>query len=392
MDAPFDRGEVDRASLDATERLRARLSSRPPTPPERRRASVLPWVIAGGLFVFSAGMIANPWFEASVRSRLPFADAPAPDAVAMKAMRSELAALQSRLPTADAAMPVERLARSEAMIESTTDQISRDAERIDRLTSDMAAISATLQSDRARSEAATATVVAVADRARSMLAVIIARRNVDEGRPFGALDPVLRQSFEARYPSAVKAVAALGAAPVTLAGLRRDFEAMRPAIGARPAAEARLSWWDTLTNTVAKTLSPRAADTEPSEAARAALERGDVQAAANHLRRLPGPRPAALTRWLDAVDRLGAGTQGLAVLENGVLLAPAALAVPQVPAVGQVIMPPPSAAAPTSAAPAIGRDRPTGTAGARAVVSNALRRVFDIRALLAIRLGVRSAV
>jgi hypothetical protein len=35
MEAPFDRGEVDRASLDATERLRARLSSRPASPSAR---------------------------------------------------------------------------------------------------------------------------------------------------------------------------------------------------------------------------------------------------------------------------------------------------------------------------------------------------------------------
>jgi hypothetical protein len=326
MDAPFDRGEVDRSSIEATERLRARLSGRPVAPAAPRRASVLPWVIAGALFVFTAGMIANPWFEARVRGRLPFA-APvaAPAAGDVAALQNRIAELEARAGPAAAAMPVERLARTEARIETSTDQIAREADRIDRLTSDVAALSATLAGERARSEAAIAAATTAADRAQAMLVLALARRAVADGRPFGALDPALRQSFEARYPAAVKAVTALGASPVTAAMLRRDFDALRPAIGAGPAAGARISWWDALTNSVSSVISTAPSATAPVPAATAALQRNDVRGAAAQLRRLNGPRPAALNNWLAAADRLVAGEDALTVLEAGVVLPPAAV-------------------------------------------------------------------
>jgi hypothetical protein len=46
------------------------------------------------------------------------------------------------------------------------------------------------------------------------------------------------------------------------------------------------------------------------------------------LRRLPAPRPPALTAWLAAADRLRAGNQALAMLETTTLLLPPATAAP----------------------------------------------------------------
>ncbi|GGE10454.1 hypothetical protein GCM10011529_16060 [Polymorphobacter glacialis] len=327
MDAPFDRGEVDRASLDATERLRARLSGRPLAPEKRPGRSILPWVIASLLFVFLAGLIANPWFERSVRSRLPFAGV----AVVEPAAEAEVAALEQRLRQleartgpADAPVPVERLARTEAQIETGADQLAREAERIDGLTGDVAGLAARLDADRERAEVATATANAAASRAQAMLVLVIARRTVDAGRPFGTLDPALRRSFEDRYPDAVKAITALGAAPVSLAILRSDFNAMRPAIGAAPIAPPRQTWWDALTGTISSAVS-RPADSAVAaapDAAAAALARGDIAGAAAQLRRLPSPRPAALSNWLAAYDRLQAGSQALAMLEAAMVLPP----------------------------------------------------------------------
>jgi hypothetical protein len=323
MDAPFDRGEVDRASLDATERLRARLSSRPVAPPARPARSFLPWAIAGALFVFVAGMIANPWFEAQVRNKLPFTAAvtskPA-DNAEIAVLRQQLARLE--FPAA-APPPSERLARTEARIETSSDQIARDAERIDRLTAEIAALSATQEADRARTEAANANAVAAAERAQAMLTLVLVRRAVDAGQPLGPLDAALRRAFEASQPDAVKAVAALGTAPVSLASLRRGFNSVRPIIGARPAADQRQSWWETLTTTISAAVSSPAPGSPLAapEAANAALARGDYVAAANHLRRLPGPRPQALANWLAAADRLQAGNQALAMLETTTLLA-----------------------------------------------------------------------
>ncbi len=336
MESPFDRGEVDRASLDATERLRARLSGTPrPTQTSRPRSS-LPWVVAGGLFVFSAGLIANPWFESTVRARLPFAEAIVPARAAepfeFKALQARLAQLEAQSGIAAAAAPVERLARTEARIETSTDQIARDAERIDRLTADMASLSATVAAEKARGDAATAVAVAAADRAQGMLTLVLVRRAIDAGRPLGGLDPVLRRSFEARYPQAVQQVVALGSAPVTLSSLRRDFNSLRPAIGGRPSDGARLSWWDTLTMTISDAVSRPAADT-PVEQAGAMLARGDIAGAAAVLRR-QSPRPAALGNWLAAAERWQAGNNALATLETATVLAPAdpvAVAIPAAP-------------------------------------------------------------
>ena len=303
MDAPFDRGEIDRASLDATERLRARLSGRPAAPPPVRR-SALPWVLAGALFVFTAGMIANPWFERSIRTRLSFSTTGITPAAAVAP-----APVPAIVPPT-AAPAAERLARAEAQVESSADQLERDAERIDTLTRDVAAIGARVDTETERTEAASAAATAAADRAQGMIAILLARDAIVAGRRLNGVEAVLSQSFEARYPQAVAAVAALGNAPVTLPALQRDFARLRPI---KPGAG--LDWWQTLTRSV------RAA-AAAHDAAAAALARGDIAAAANHLRRLAEPRSAAVAGWLASADRLQAGMAALTTLETAAIMAP----------------------------------------------------------------------
>ena len=315
MESPFDRGEIDRASLDATERLRTRLSGRPMTPVPAPRRSVLPWLLAGSLFVFTAGMIANPWFERSVRGQLPFGKIEAP-------VTAPVASAPPAAPVtvADGVMPAgERLARTEARIETSAEQLARDAERIDRLSSEVAALSARVAAETGRSEAASITAIAAADRAQGMIAVLLARQALEAGRRLNGMEPVLRQSFEARYPQAINAVSALGNAPVTLATLRRDFIGLNPT-----PANAGLDWWQSLTAAVRSVVTrPGDAPQAPRDAAAAALVRGDVAAAANHLRRLPEPRQAAVTVWLASADRLQAGMSALSTLETAAIMPPA---------------------------------------------------------------------
>lgn len=310
MDPAFDRGEIDRASLDATERLRARLSSRSAAPPKPPR-SVLPWVVVSGLFVFIVGMIANPWFEGAIRARLPLAAGPR---VAGVEVNSEVGS-----PAVGGALPAgERLARTEAQIETSVDQLARDAARIDKLTGEVAALTARIDSEAGRSEAASVKAVAAADRAQGMIAVLLARQAIEAGRPLGSIDYVLKQSFEARHPAAVGSISALGIAPVTLMALQRDFARLNPA-----TTGVQLDWWQTLTSTLQNLVS-RPVDTAQSanDAAARALARGDVAAAANHLRRLPPPRPPAVMAWLAAADRLQAGHAALATLEAAAITLP----------------------------------------------------------------------
>lgn len=338
MDAPFDRGEIDRASLDATERLRARLSSRPPAAQARRGGGRLPWVIAGSLFVFTAGMIANPWFERSVRDKLPFVDtavvAPANDSVQVKALAARIAQLEGRAASPAAPMPVERLARAEAKVETSTDQIARDAERIDRISTELTALSGRVDADRGRESAIAAAAADAAERAQGTMALMLARRTLDAGRPLGPLETVLRRSFQQRYPQAVTAVAALGAAPATPATLRRDFDALRRSVG-DTSGDTNKSWLATLASTVMGAVS-RPADTGPAplDAAAAALSRNDILAAANQLRRFsaaqrnPAQRVAA-DAWIDAANRWQTGHEGLNILETAVVLVPPAAVEPK---------------------------------------------------------------
>ncbi len=329
MDAPFDRGEIDRASLDATERLRARLSSPPVTPAAARRTGGLAWIVAGALFVFSVGMIANPWFEANVRGLLPFAvaqTATPPDPV-VGVLQSRLEQLETQVAASKggpaARVPAERLARTEAKVETSTDQIARESDRIDRLSNGVAGLTARVDADRARTDAANAAALLAANRAEAMLTLVLVRRAVESGRAFGALDAALRRGFEARYPNAVMSVTALGAAPVTLAGLRRGLSAALPPPGAGTSAPvSRQSWWDVLTATLSpKTVAaPIAVTSGPAARASAALARGDIVSAAAEVRRLPPPRSAAVSAWLDSVERLRAGLQGLSTLETASLL------------------------------------------------------------------------
>ena len=312
MDAPFDRGEVDRSSIEATERLRARFAGRPPAPAASARSSVLPWVVAGSLFVFTAGMIANPWFERTVRGQLPFGRTATTEVTA--------AAPAPAAPAVAATMPAgERLARTEAKIETSAEQLARDAERIDELTREVAALSARVEAETGRTAAASATAIAAADRAQGMIAVLLARDAIAAGRRFNGVEAVLRQSFGARYPQAVTAIATLGAAPVTLATLRRDFAGLDPV-----ATGQRLDWWQSLTNAMRSAIArPGDNGQSPYQAAAAALARGDVAAAAAQLRRLPAPQSAAVTAWLASADRLQAGMAALTTLETAAIMPPA---------------------------------------------------------------------
>lgn len=333
MDQPIDRGEIDRASLDATERLRSRLSGKPLATATRSRP-VLPWVLAAVLLTFALGLIANPWFERAVRSRLPFAEDVQRESNAGKiaALDAKLAAIETRAGTAAAApMPDERLARTEARVDVTGDQIARDAQRIDQLTRDIAALSARVEANNARIAAIADTSKAAADRAQAVLAVQLVRRAIDTGRPIGPLDAALRQSFEARYPAAVQAVSALGASPVTLASLRRDLDAMRVRPAAAGGPNQGKSWFDAFADSVSGVFSsasatPRLA-VSPLDAATAALARGDLAGATAQLRRVGDPTRPAVTSWINAAERLRIGTESLATLETATALLPPASAV-----------------------------------------------------------------
>ena len=307
MNEPLDRSDIGESSLAATERLRARLMTQGPadTRPPRRRGG-LAWAAAAALFAFAAGLIANPWFEDTVRGRLPFVPAAA-DRAEAAALDKRLVMLEQRR-TAAPVVAAERLARTEARVESSTDQIQRDAERIDGLTAQLAQVSARLAAEEASYAAMVAAAQGAADRAEAMLTVLLLRRAVDQGRTLDGLLPTTRRLFEESYAPEVTALAALSAAPVPQARLARELETLSDT----SAGAARPNWWEALTRQVESAFSSGEA-AGPVSRAQAAMRRGDVAAAAAALRRSPA---VGARGWLVAADRLLAGQAALSTLES----------------------------------------------------------------------------
>ena len=308
MNDPFERSDIGESSLAATERLRARLMTQGPAAqkPAARRSGIA-WAVAAGLFAFAAGLIANPWFEQTVRGRLPFVPAAAgPDTGALE---RRLAALERPKPGAPVAAS-ERLARTEAKVESSTNQIQRDAERIDDLNRQLAQLAARLAAEEARDASVVATAQAAADRAESMLTVVLLRHALAGGRTLDALLPATRRLFEENYGTEVAALVALSAAPVNRDRLARDLA------GLADAAPSRPNWWQALASRVETVFAGDEA-AGPVARAQALMQRGDVAGAALALRRSPALRGNGTARgWLAAADRLLAGEAALTALEG----------------------------------------------------------------------------
>ncbi|WP_353218045.1 hypothetical protein [Sandarakinorhabdus sp.] len=316
MNEPFDRGDINEASLAATERLRARLMSPPASAARGPRRSLLPWTITAVLLAFSVGIIANPWIEQTVRGRLPFLP-PAAETAEAAALAARLQALERRLPAtvSAAGQPIvaaERLAATEARVDSSTDQIERDARRIDQLTAQLSEIASRLAVAETRDAALIAAIKGTADRAEAMLTVLLLRRALDAGRPLDGLLPAARRLFTPGNEAAVAALVAVSAQPVSRAGLARELAGLADA----GQASARPDWWQALMVRVQSAFSGAEAGSAAAQA-RQALARGDIDRAAALLRASPATRADPQVRaWLASATRLRAAEAALAELES----------------------------------------------------------------------------
>ncbi len=343
---PFDDVGPGAGSRERLDRLRARVV-RPAARPER---SVLPWLISAVLLAFALGLIANPWFEHSVRSQLPGVvgapDATAPATTAMSAASSAaITTLQARLTAlethsaADAAgelgdsnstaasgvATADRLARIESRLDAAEHGSPPVTARLDQLTAAIATLSGRLDVAAQAQQAVVVSGTAAADNAKALLAVLAAHHAIDGGMRLGALEAPLRQQLMATYPAAVEAVAALGRDPVTLTGLREGFDRLRGQLTGEPPPSG--NWRSSLDAALATIVrvhpAPKTDSVTASVAAAAvALRAGDVTAARDRLAALPTVPRARAAAWLMAADRYVAGTRGLAALDAA-MLAPA---------------------------------------------------------------------
>ena len=295
---------------------------------------MLAWSLTAVLLAFALGLIANPWFERSVRSHLPgFAPTLAPTVADLAALDARVAALEARpamrvaAGTTTAADPVagERVARVEGSLATLGATVPATEARIDKLATDLAALTARLDATAAGTAAALDSATATAAQAQALLVAGAVRRQLAAGQRLGPLEPALRRDFAAHAAPQVEALAALGAAPVTPASLRAGLALLRPALTGAAAPGATRGWWESLRDGLAGiVVRPTAATTATDPAARVDgadrdLAAGDVAAAAAEVAALPAPLRPRTTAWLAAAARYQAGWSAMAALETQLL-------------------------------------------------------------------------
>ena len=318
----MDDSDLKSDARDATDRFRARIAAKP-IPVARSQRSVVPWILAALLFVFALGLIANPWFERSVRDHLPGFALGDGDGPEIAANRNRIDALDARIRAVEA-RPAQRLAAAPgsganervAAVEARLDGLERaqaaGTARIDALTSSVAALTGRVDASAGQTVLTLQAARADADRAQGALAVLAARRAIETGRAAPGLAQPLRALFGQRANPAVEAVAALTAAPVTTAGLRAGLARLRSGTAATGGG-----WWADLRSGLADIVSVRdrsAGGGDVLAQADAALAAGDVVRAVT----LVEQQPASVGRdaWLASARRLRAGLLGLASLED----------------------------------------------------------------------------
>lgn len=298
-----------------------------------RRRPIAAWLIAAVAVAFAIGLLANPWFERNVRSRLPGMRSTAGDVAASQT----IAALQARIDSLEARQgaPAQPALNDPTAMSA---EVAGVAEAQETTETDLAELRAQVAELRGRTDSTAAAAAEGAERAQTALLVSALRRAVETGRRLDAYEPALRARFGASHPNEVAALLSLGERPVEGGTLSRDLARALPAIE-RADAEGR-NWWESFRHGLAGIVAVRRADDAPVDAqsrVRLAMQRaaaGDVDAALRTVATLPPPARTALAGWTGEARRYAAGMNALATLEAAALNPAPAAAVPPPAAAG----------------------------------------------------------
>ena len=280
-----------------------------PIPPadERPRRSVFPWLVILALFAFLFGMLASPWFEREVRSRLPFG---------------------SGRPATGADRPATVDTRQNAVVEQRLQSLERRpvTSAADAATEkDQAERLASLEKRFEELDNRSTMALANAARAEGMLLVLAARRAIDTGQSLGVIEGMLRERFGGTQPQAVASLIAASQKPVTLAQLQAGLQTLEPQLEQASRGE---SWWSELRNDLSRLIiikrenAPILEPVEQLKDARQRLMVGDVAGALWQIHRLPEQSRQKAGGWIVAARRYLAARQALDSLETVALLAP----------------------------------------------------------------------
>lgn len=288
----------------------------------RRRGvwAVLPWLLL--LALVGAAIVLAPAGGLRLPGTRPLAEAPAPAIVApvpdpaVEELRTRLAALEAARAEPPVALAgvegtspqlVQRIATLEAELRRLAESGRMTEARIDALINDLDSAGAT-------SGAAAASTA----RARDFFILLGVRRQLERGRPLGALEPALRQQFDAREPAATAALAAWSRAPVAQALLAEQLATIgaSPAPGTEgetsaPGFLARI--WQGLRGVVEVRRPEDEGIRLSRERAQSALARGDLASAIAIME--AGPAGTVPGDWLADARRLSAAQEGIERLE-----------------------------------------------------------------------------
>jgi hypothetical protein len=355
-------------------------SSATSTPPRRSR---WPWVMTGLFAAFSGGLIANPWFEREVRSRLPEALQEKTPASVQAGASADVAALAQRLAAVEARPAAEipgdlsgRIAALEASravagvsgpaaLADTSAIDSRVAVIEGRIATTEAAAQSAAQAANAaqatfmtldsRLNAATAKLDRDGTALRAMASAMALRGVVDRGAPMGTLDDSLALLVGGQSPDMLTLRRVERGGP-TLASLRSSFRSVRPAL-LQTAEAASGNWTDRALVQVKALLDVRPADgsaRNPTNQTPDAmiplvderLARGDVAGAIAAMRLLPASAQNRAGGWLTQASLYVQTRAALARLETQAITAAtqiaAAPALPTVPVAPAPVVPPPA--------------------------------------------------
>jgi hypothetical protein len=350
-----------------------------------RKRSKAPWVLTGLLAAFSGGLIANPWFEREVRTRLPDAlqsktpaSVSADQSAGVAALEQRLAAVEQRpaaeIP-ADLSGRIAALEASRSVDGAATGAAGMDTTALDQrlavvegrlATSEAAAQGAAQAANAAQSnymvlDNKVAMTAAKFERdgvaLRAMASAMALRGVVDQGRPLGALDDSLALLVGAQSPDLVTLRRVERGGP-TLASLRAAFRQVRPGLAAQAEA-ASGDWTDRALVQVKSLLAVRPVDgkaVNPTNQTPDAmvplvderLRAGDIAGAAAALRLLPNSARDKAAAWLVQADTYSQVRAALARLELQALntatqLAAAPAPLPVAPVAPAPVVAPPAA-------------------------------------------------
>lgn len=305
------------------------------------RPSRLPWIVALLLLAFSAGLIGSPWFERTVRSRLPWdwaQDRPVADPALMKRLAALEATARARVTPSAPAVAGNAVAAAEALAaaagatapgpeDAAVDRSSAQQRELDDLRSQVAQLATRALSQQNADTAG-------GDRLRALFAVAAVRRALQLGQPAGRLlEPVARvaapddvAAIEAAFrdkatPPALRAdlnrlvqVSAPAPKPATgLMGRVRDslgdLVRVRPADGAAAGADPATS---------ASPADQRAV----LRVARQRLESGDLPAALAAVGALKTPLAPGVQDWARRGKALAGAEAALDRVERALLATP----------------------------------------------------------------------